>query len=181
MSGMSRREFVTLLGGAAVAWPRVALTQQVTKLVRIGFLTLASGPTPSINGFQQGLRQLGYVEGRNLVLIYRWAPGQNDRLVELAKELLDLQVDVFASNSTEAIIAIRSFDKIVPVVMVAISDPIGNGLVSNFARPGGNTTGVTLFSTELAAKRGCSCSRRLFPGLLAWGSSQSATILRPLV
>jgi putative ABC transport system substrate-binding protein len=106
-----------------------------------------------MKGFQHGLQQLGYVEGQNLVLIYRWADGRRDRLADLASELLQLNVDVIASNSTEAILAIRDLNNTIPVVMTAISDPIGNRLVASFARPGGNITGVTLFSTELAGKR----------------------------
>ncbi len=148
---MRRREFISLFGGAA-AWP-LARAQQAGKLVRIGFLTGASGPNPNIDGFQHGLRKLGYVEGQNLVLIYRWAAGRRDPLVDLASELLELNVDLFASHTTEAITAIRSLNRTIPVIMTAISDPIGNGLVASFARPGGNTTGVSLFSNELAGKR----------------------------
>src|SRR4249919_3623935 len=91
--------------------------------------------------------------GQNLVLIYRWAAAQRARVVDLARELPELNVDVLASHTTEAIAAIRTFNTAIPVVMTAISDPIGNGLVASFARPGGNTTGVTLFSNELAGKR----------------------------
>jgi len=149
---VKRREFITLLGGAA-AWPLAARAQQPGQLARIGFLTLATGPTPAIKGFQHGLQQLGYVEGQNLILIFRWAAGQTDRLAELADDLLRLNVDVIASNSTEAILAVRDRSKTIPLVMTSISDPIGNKLVASFARPGGNTTGVTLFSTELAGKR----------------------------
>src|SRR5262245_31068259 len=116
---MRRREFITLLGGAAAIWPLVGRAQQSGRLVRIGFLTLNSGPSPAIEGFQHGLRQLGYVEGHNLVLIYRWAAGRRDRLVDLASELLQLKVDMFASNSTEAIIAIRTLDKTIPIVMTS--------------------------------------------------------------
>jgi putative ABC transport system substrate-binding protein len=149
---VKRREFITLLGGAA-AWPLAARAQQPGRLIRIGFLTLNSGPSPAIEGFQRGLQQLGYVEGQNLVLIYRWASGKKNRLVDLASELLRLKVDMFASNTTEAIIAIRTLDKTIPIVMTSIADPVGVGLVASFARPGGYTTGVTLFSTELAGKR----------------------------
>jgi putative tryptophan/tyrosine transport system substrate-binding protein len=152
MSGIRRREFITLIGGAA-AWPLAARAQQPGKLARVGFLTLASGPTVNIEGFEHGLRELGYVEGHNLVLIYRWAAGRRDRLVDLVRNLLQLKVDVLASNTTEAITAIRTVDKTLPIVMTAISDPIGSELVASFARPGANTTGVTLFSTELAGKR----------------------------
>ena len=149
---LNRRTFITLLGGAAAS-TLAARAQQPGQLARIGFLTLATGPTPSIKGFQHGLQQLGYVEGQNLVLIYRWAAGQTDQLADLAGELLQLNVDVIVSNSTEAILAVRDRSKTIPLVMTAISDPIGNKLVASFARPGGNTTGVTLFSTELAGKR----------------------------
>ena len=97
---MRRREFITLLGGAA-AWPLAARAQQPGKLARIGYLTLASGPTLSTKGFAHGLQQLGYIEGQNLVLIYRFAEGRTDRLADLARELLALNVDLIASNSTE--------------------------------------------------------------------------------
>jgi putative tryptophan/tyrosine transport system substrate-binding protein len=106
-----------------------------------------------VEGFQQGLRQLGYVEGQNLVLFYRWAAGKQERLVEFVNELLGLKVDVLIIPSTEAVIAVRAINKTIPIVMAAISDPIGSGLVASFARPGGHTTGVTLYSTELAGKR----------------------------
>jgi putative ABC transport system substrate-binding protein len=149
---MRRRQFITLLGGA-VASPFAVQAQQPGRLVRIGFLTLSSGPNPNTDGFQHGLGQLGYVEGQNLVLLYRWAAGRKDRLTNLASELLQLKVEAFASNTTEAIMAIRTINKTIPIVMTGISDPIGNDLVASFARPGGPTTGVTLFSTELAGKR----------------------------
>src|SRR6516164_2378764 len=150
---MKRREFITLLSGATVAWPLAARAQQPEKMHRIGYLTLLSGPSSSTEGFQRGLSQLGYVEGQNVVILYRWAAGRKDRLVDLAKELLQLKVDLFASPTTEAIMAIRSINETIPVVMTSVADPIGNKLVASFARPGGNTTGVTLSSTDLATKR----------------------------
>src|SRR5262249_57090808 len=150
---LKRRKFISLLVGTAAVWPLAARAQPAGKLARIGYLTLASGPTPAIKRFAHGLQQVGYIEGQNLVLIYRLAEGRTDRLAALASELLALNVDVIASNSTEAILAIRDLNKTTPVVMTAISDPIGNKLVTSFARPGGSTTGVTLFSTELAGKR----------------------------
>jgi putative ABC transport system substrate-binding protein len=150
---MRRRAFITLVGGAAAAWPIAAPAQQPDKMRRIGFLTLNSGPSPSTEGFQSGLSELGYVEGQNVIILYRWAAGRKDRLVDLAKELLLLKVDLFASQSTEAIMAIRSINETIPIVMTNVSDPIGNKLVASFARPGGNTTGVTPSSTDLASKR----------------------------
>ena len=152
MVTIARRKLLAALAGAA-GWPLAARAQQAGKLARIGYLTLASGPTPAIKGFAHGLQQLGYIEGQNLVLIYRFAEGRTDRMAALASKLLALNVDVIASNSTEAILAIRDLNKTMPVVMTAISDPTGNKLVASFARPGGSTTGVTLFSTELAGKR----------------------------
>jgi len=149
---MRRREFITLVGGAS-AWPLAARAQQLSKPLSIGFLSGGSGPNSNIDGFEQGLRQLGYVEGQNLVLLYRWAAGQPDRLVSLASGLLELNVDLLASHTTEAIKAIRSLNTTIPVVMTAISDPVGSGIVATFARPGGTTTGVTMFSNELAGKR----------------------------
>ena len=150
---MKRREFISLLGGTVAAWPLAVRAQQPAKMHRIGFLTLSSGPSPSTEGFQRGLSQLGYVEGQNVIILYRWAAGRKDRLVDLAKELLQLKVDLFASQSTEAITAIRSINETIPIVMTSISDPIGNKLIASFARPGGNTTGMTLSSTDLATKR----------------------------
>ena len=149
---MQRRDFLGVLGGAA-AWPLAARAQQPSNVVRIGILSLNSGPSPVDEGFQKGLRQLGYVEGQNLVMLYRWAAGRKERLVDLAIELLQLKVDVFASGSTEAIVAIRRVNSAIPIVMMSISDPIGSGLATSFARPGGNTTGLTLYSSDLAGKR----------------------------
>ena len=114
---MKRREFICLVGGAAVAWPLAARAQQAGKLARIGFLSGGAGPNPNIYGFQHGLRQLGYVEGQNLVLIYRWAAGQPNRFVDLARELLELNVDVLASHTTEAITAIRSLNTTIPALL----------------------------------------------------------------
>ena len=151
---MNRREFITLLGGgAAVAWPLIARAQQPRNVARIGFLALATGPTPAIRGFQHGLQQLGYVEGQNLVLIYRWAAGRRDRLAEFGERIASVEcrrdcLEQHRSNPRRS----RAQQEH-SVVMVSISDPIGNNLVAGFARPGGNTTGVTLFSTELAGKR----------------------------
>jgi ABC-type uncharacterized transport system substrate-binding protein len=101
---MRRREFIALFGGAAT-WPLAARAQQHDPMRRIGVLTLLSGPSQSTEGFQRGLSQLGYVEGQNVIILYRWAAGRKDRLVDLAKELLQLKVDLFASQSTEAITA----------------------------------------------------------------------------
>ena len=116
---MRRRDFIWLLSGAAT-YPLTTRAQQAGKLARIGFLSGGAGPNPNIYGFQHGLRQLGYVEGQNLVLIYRWAAAQRTSVVDLAQELIELNVDVLASHTTEAIVAIRSLNAAIPVVMTAI-------------------------------------------------------------
>jgi putative ABC transport system substrate-binding protein len=149
---LKRREFIAFLGGAA-AWPLSARAQQTGKIARIGYLDLNSGPIPVTEGFQSGLRELGYVEGQNLIMLYRWAAGRTDRLGDWVSELLQLKIDIFVSASTEAIMAMQTATKTIPIVMLGTSDPIGNNLVASFARPGGNTTGVTLFANELAGKR----------------------------
>ena len=113
---MRRRDFIALLGGAAAAWPIAARAQRPEKMHRIGFLTLNSGPSPGTEGFERGLSRLGYMEGQNVIILYRWAAGRKDRLVDLAKELLQLKVDLFASQSTEAILAIRDLNNTTPIV-----------------------------------------------------------------
>ena len=150
---MDRRHFLLTSLAGALAAPLAAGAQSVS---RIGFLELTPAPvtvTPWRQGLLQGLTDLGYVEGRNVVFVNRWAEGSEGRLPGFAAELLKARVDVITSASTEAIIALRSLSKTVPIVMAPISDPIGNGLVMTFARPGTNVTGVTLYSNELAGKR----------------------------
>src|SRR5262245_45904120 len=133
-----------------------AAAAQAQSIPKIGFLELTSAPssvTPWRQGLLRGLADLGYVEGKNVVFVNRWAGGKQDRLSGLAAELLSAKVDLITSASTEAIIALRGLSKTIPIVMAPISDPIGNGLIVSFPRPGGNVTGVTLYSNELAGKR----------------------------
>lgn len=133
-----------------------AAAAEAQSIARIGFLELTPAPqpvTPWRQALLQGLADLGYVEGQNVVYVNRWAGGREDRLHGLAAEILKTKVDVITSTSTEAIIALRALNKTIPIVMSPVSDPIGNGLVVSFARPGGNVTGVTLYSNELAGKR----------------------------
>jgi putative ABC transport system substrate-binding protein len=103
--------------------------------------------------FRQGLRELGYVEGRNLTIEYRWAAGKEERLPELAAELVRLKVDIIVASATPTIVAAKRATSTIPIVMAAVGDPVGSGLVASLARPGGNVTGLTLMSTELAGKR----------------------------
>ena len=145
---MRRREVLSVLGAAA-AWPLTARAQG-QKIHKVGILNL--GPTSSEVGLKRGLRELGYAEGRNIIFETRYANGRQERLGELAKELLTLGVDLIASSTTQAIEAIRNLNATIPIVMTATSDPIGSGLIDNLSRPG-NTTGVTLLSSDVAGKR----------------------------
>ena len=152
---MKRRDFIAGLGGAAATWPLVARAQQPPsgRTYRIGTISLATGPSTPDEGFRQGLQSLGYREGHNVVLISRWAAGDQGRLHGFVKELLSLKVDVIVSGTTEAILAVRRINQAIPIVMTTIADPMGSGLIESLARPGGNTTGMTQFSNDLAAKR----------------------------
>jgi putative tryptophan/tyrosine transport system substrate-binding protein len=152
---MKRRAFVTLLGGAAAAWPLAARAQPAVKTYRIGFLGVFSFPEYQrlIDALRTGLRQLGYEEGKNIVIVYRWAEGRYDRLPELASELVKLNVDVIVTHSTPAAQAAKQATSTIPIVFAAILDPTEAGLVSSLHRPGGNLTGLTFFLTEISAKR----------------------------
>ena len=153
---MRRREFITLLGGAAAAWPLAgARAQQSVKLPRIGILwpnpLAASGHF--VDAFRQGLRELGYVEGQNIVIEFRSADGKIERLPDLAAELVNLPVDVIQTATSPTIRAAQQATRTIPIVMGNSQDPVSEGFVASLARPGGNITGQTLFSPDLAAKR----------------------------
>src|SRR4051812_36359274 len=154
MIGMRRREFITLLGGAAVAWPAVARGQQPTPV--IGFLSSASPDTfaPFVAGFHQGLRETGYSEGQNLAVEYRWAFGHYDRLPALAADLVGHGVAVLVTTGgAPSALAGKGATKSIPVLFITGSDPVILGLVTSLNRPGGNITGVNWFSYEVTAKR----------------------------
>jgi len=151
---MDRRVFLAVAAaGGFIAMPAVARAQQAGKAHRIGFLSLGSGPGSGTEAFRQGLRELGFVEGRDLIIEYRWAAGKKERLPELAAELVRLKVEVIVTVVTPAAEAAKLATSTIPIVMAAVADPVGSGLVASLARPGGNVTGLALLSTELAGKR----------------------------
>ena len=152
---MNRRDFITLLGGAAAAWPLAARAQQDGKVYRIGFLGVTSQAEYRrlVDALRTGLRQLGYEEGKNIAVEYRWAEGRYDRLPELAAELVRLKVDVIVTHSTPGSQAAKQATSTIPIVVAAVGDPVEAGLVASLARPGGNLTGLTFFFAEICAKR----------------------------
>ena len=161
---MQRRAFITLIGGATVAWPLVALAQQSARVPTIGFL----GPsTPSDNAwataFAQRLRELGWIEGRNVAIEYRWAEGHDERYPKIAAEFVRLNVDVIVTPGGAAA-AVKQVTSVIPIVFTVTSDPLASGLVASLARPGGNATGLSLQTTDTAAKR-IELLRELVPGL----------------
>jgi putative tryptophan/tyrosine transport system substrate-binding protein len=150
---MRRREFITLLGGAAVAWPHAPRAQHSGKTYRIGWLQPGSLPDPWIKGFRQGLQEFNYVEGKNLNIEYRWGDGNFDLLPAMAAELVRLNPDVIISVNTAALLALQKATTTIPIVMLGTADPVAAGLVRSVARPGANITGMSVMASELSQKR----------------------------
>jgi putative ABC transport system substrate-binding protein len=152
---MKRREFITLLGGAAVAWPLTARAQQPDRMRRIGVLMGLAEDDPDtkarLAGLRQGLERLGWSEGRNVRVDYRFAPAGTQAQV-LAKELVALQPDVVLSNASPATSVLQQQTRSIPIVFTGVADPIGSGFVASLAQPGGNITGFLLFEASIAGK-----------------------------
>jgi len=157
ISVMDRRTFIGALTASLLAAPRAGLAQQVAKMDRIGFLGAASASSSTsarrVEAFRKGLRELGYVEGRNVIVDFRWAEGDAGRLAELSRDLVRLRVDVMVTQGTTATRAAKDATSTIPIVMLAVGDAIGAGLVPSLARPGGNVTGSTFLGPQLYAKQ----------------------------
>jgi putative tryptophan/tyrosine transport system substrate-binding protein len=149
---MRRREFLGLLGSAAIAWP-VAAQQPSAKMPWIGYLTERVSPGEFDEAFLRGLHELGYVEGRTIAIEYRWAEGKAERLPALAAELVALKVDVIVTGGTPAIKAAKEATTTIPIVMASSPNAVGDGLVASLAHPGGNVTGQSVYAPELTRKR----------------------------
>src|SRR5215468_9278932 len=151
---MRRREFITLLGRAAAAWPLAARAQQPGKLLTIGILGSGSPASQGqwVSAFSQRLRELGWIEGRNITIEYRWAEGSSDRAAELAAEFVRLKVNVIVTWANPMVLAAKQSTLAIPIVFAVAADPVGTGLVATLARPGGNVTGLSVQATDLGGK-----------------------------
>jgi len=151
---MRRREFITLLGGAA-AWPLAARAQQPAKLPTIGFFGTSTPLAMSqwVAAFVQRLRELGWIEGRTVAFEYRWAEGRSERFAEIAAEFVRLKVDIIVTYATPPVVAAKQATAVIPIVSAVMGDPVGTGLVASLARPGGNVTGLSVLTPDLAGKR----------------------------
>jgi len=163
---VKRRQFITLLGSAAAAWPLAASAQQAGKVPTIGFLgqSTRSAGSEWVAAFVQRLRELGWSEGRTIAIEYRWGEGREERFAEVAAEFVRLKVDVIVTSGTLAVMAAKRATSVIPIVFATAGDPVANHLVTSLARPGGNVTGLSVQSNELAGKR-IELLREVVPGL----------------
>jgi len=151
---MRRRDFITLVSGVATTWPLATRAQQAGKIPIIGFLGSSTPSTwgPWVTAFQRRLRELGWIEGRTVTIEYRWAEGRSERFAEFAAEFVRLKVDVIVVGSI-AVLAAKQATSAIPIVFTLVQDPVGSGLVASLAHPGGNLTGLSNQSADLAGKR----------------------------
>jgi putative ABC transport system substrate-binding protein len=163
---IGRRQFITLLGGAGVAWPLTARAQQPDRVRSIGFLGSGTLADQSlwVSAFVRRLSELGWVEGRNVTIEYRWAEGSSDRAAGFAAEFVRLQVDIIVTYTTPIILAVKQATSVTPIVFAAAADPLGTGLVASLAHAGSNVTGLSVQHTDLAGKR-LELLREIVPGL----------------
>ena len=162
---LKRRELITLVGGIAASWPLAARAQQPGKLPTIGFLGAApSIESQRVGAFVQRLRELAWIDGRNLAIEYRWAEGRNERYAENAAEFVRLKLDVIVTSATPATLAAKQATAVIPIVFAAVSDPVGTGLVASLARPGGNVTGLANQISDTSGKK-LELLREAVPGL----------------
>jgi putative tryptophan/tyrosine transport system substrate-binding protein len=170
MPDLKRRQFITLLGGAAAApsflWPLAARAQQSHRIPRIGVLLLGTPASfaARTQAFVEGLRDLGYVEGQTVAIEWKWGQDQVDRLPELAAELVRSQVDVVVTGGTPPAKTLKNATRTIPIVMAIVGDPVAAGLVDSLARPGGNVTGFSIVATELSGRR-LQLLKEIVPGL----------------
>jgi putative tryptophan/tyrosine transport system substrate-binding protein len=167
-AGMRRREFIALLGGA-LSWPKAVFAQQPDRLHRVGMLHLLAEDDPMAKGrtaaLRQGLEELGWIEGRNIRLEYRYAAGDPDRTRKYAAELVSLRPDVIVVNGTSGVAALQQETRTTPIVFIGASDAVGSGFVESLARPGGNTTGFTYFEPSMGSKW-LEMLKEIAPGIL---------------
>ena len=163
---MRRREFITLIGGAAAAWPFAARAQQAGRVPTVGYLGGGTAATQRawLEAFVQRLRELGWIEGRTVTIEYRWAESRTARYAEIAAEFVRRKVDVILAVGTEAAVAAGQATSVIPIVFPTAGDPVASRLVASLARPGGNVTGLSNLGSDLAAKR-LEILREVFPGL----------------
>jgi putative ABC transport system substrate-binding protein len=178
---MDRRTFVISIAVSVQAQPSAALAQRESKVYRIGYLNLRAGPGPMDEAFVQALRELGYVEGRNLIIDYWWVAEKEEQLPMMAAELVARKVDVIVTSTTPAIKAAMGATTTIPIVMATSADPVGSGLVTSLGHPGGNVTGMTMLNNELAGKR-LQLVHEIIPratriGVLALGGLSATSLL----
>src|SRR5258706_5297511 len=166
MLDVRRRALITLLGGTAATWPLAARAQQAAKLPTVGFLgpTTPSSQSQHVAAFVQRLRELGWIEGRDVAIDVRWAEGRDERYAQIANEFVRLKVDVILTHNTLPVLAAKQATSVIPIVFASAGDPVGTGIVASLSRPGGNVTGLSSQQPDTAGKR-VELLRGLIPGL----------------